>query len=72
MSEAHTPKSLRAVTGKTQAQVAKRARVSVNTVANLEAGASVTLDNLGRVAKALRVDLSVLLAAWERVRKVRK
>lgn len=58
--------------GKTQAQVAKRSRVSVNTYAKAEAGGDVTLDTLGKIAKALRVDLPTALAAWQESGKVRR
>lgn len=70
MSEQHTIKSLRALTGKTQEQIAKRARMSVNTYAKAEAGKDVSLDVLGRIAKALRADLSTALEAWRQSRKV--
>jgi transcriptional regulator with XRE-family HTH domain len=68
-SASHTPASLRARLGLTQAQLAQLASetsgtaVSVSTVGRLEKGRSISLDHVRAIAAALKVEPQLLIDA---------
>lgn len=63
-----TPKSLRARLGLSQADLAKRARVGLRTLCQVEAGREVRLGSVRAFAAVLGVTTADLVAAMERRR----
>lgn len=67
IDQGHTPQSLRHLRGYSETDLADRAEVSRNVVRRIEAGRrGVTLKNVAKVAKSLRLTTSELVAAMER------